>query len=97
MSETETKPSPKESGRPPRVPAWLQRRSPEAALWEEIKPYLHMSLEEKAALVCALARSAARQVEEHPQRELIEGWRDRRSPASEALWIRLLQRARRHA
>ena len=78
-----------------RLPEALRRKSPEEDLRDEIAPYLHMTLAERSAIVCALARSAARQVQEHPQRERIERWRDPLSPEAEALWRRLVRDHRR--
>jgi hypothetical protein len=78
-----------------RLPLALRRRSPEEELREEIAPYVDMTLEERSAILCSLARSAAKQVEEHPQRQKVERWRDPLSPEAEALWRELVRQGHR--
>lgn len=79
------------------LPASLRRRNDREAIFEDIAPYRGTTVEERSTVLSALCRLAAEQIDARP-----DGWRilqreDRRSPESEALWLRLVGSATHRA
>lgn len=77
-----------------RLPPALRRRNDRAAIHEDISPYRGTTPEQRARILGVLCRFATEQIRARP-----DGWRilahqDRRSPASEQLWLRLIAASR---
>ena len=77
------------------LPASLRRRGDREAVFEDIAPYLGTTVEQRSEILSALCRLAAEQVSAHPDGMRVLAYEDRRSPASERLWLDLVASARR--
>ena len=62
---------------------------------DDIHPYLGSTAEERSAILSALCREAAELIARRADGERVLAHQDPRSPESEALWLRLVARARR--
>jgi hypothetical protein len=71
------------------LPPSLRRRDDRAAIFEDIEVYRGRSVEELSQMLSDLCRTAVAMVSEleNPSRAL--DFVDQRSPASEALWLRV--------
>ena len=84
-------------GMDPRVRRFIDDHSDNVrSVQEDVEPYIGMSLDERGERVSAVMRDLDMFLRAQPERrEEILGREDRRSPESEALWLRLVADARR--
>lgn len=74
------------------LPSSLQARSDRDAIWEDLAPYRGMSEVELARAVSQLCRWARDAIEASADPDAAWRWEDKRSPASLALWKKLMAR-----
>jgi hypothetical protein len=77
-----------------KLPASLAQRDDRAAIPEDISPYRGTTVEERSQILSALCRLAAEQIAARPDGFRILQYEDRRSAASEGLWLRLVAAGR---
>ena len=77
-----------------RLPASLRRRDDVAAIFEDVEASVGRSVEERSRMVSDLCRLAADQIASRPDGSRVLAYQDPRSPASEALWRRLVEAGR---
>jgi hypothetical protein len=78
-----------------RLPLGLRQRSDRDAIIDDLGPYIGTTMEQRDEIMSQLCRFASEQIAAHPDPQRILDFQDPLSPASEALWRRLIAEAAR--
>ncbi|MBL8912097.1 MAG: hypothetical protein JNM17_15485 [Archangium sp.] len=78
-----------------KLPKSLQARSDREAIWEDLAPYLKMSIEERSRAMSELCEWARQALDANPDAKRAWAWEDKRSAESMTLWKKLVAQARR--
>jgi hypothetical protein len=77
------------------LPLALQRRSDRSAILDDLEPYRGTDVAERSEIVSELCRHSREVLDSRADGDRVLACEDRRSPESEALWLRLVAAARR--
>jgi len=77
------------------LPLALQRRSDRSAIEDDLEPYRGTDIAERSAILSEFCRHGRDVLNSRPDGDTVLAFEDRRSPESEALWLRLVATARR--